>query len=217
MKVMSVALARVIWFLDTNELNPGGKDFFTHLFPWLLEDYKFKTCPKPGEDFSQGMKFVNGEFVKEDGTVLVLNVTMFSDGISADTFSSTTDSEDFLGTALSQLPELGFAYDQEMIRRKAYLSQLNVKCAGSLQSLNPGLTEFARLLSSATGGTAFDVAAMELWPDQAATVKPTNFSFQRKLGEPLNSDRYWSQAAVPTDKHVELLEQLEVLLSASPR
>lgn len=213
MKLLSVALARTVWFFDTNELNPGGRDFFTHLFPSLLEDYKFKTYPKPSDDFTQGMKFTNGEFVKKDGTVLVVNATIFSDGISADTYSSTKDSEGFLDIALSRLSELGFAYDPDMVRRKAYLSQLNVKCAGALHSLNPGLIEFARRLSIATGGTGFDVAALELWPDQTHTTKPANFSFQRKLGEPLNSDRYWSQAALSTEKHVELLEQLEVLLS----
>jgi hypothetical protein len=57
------------------------------------------------------------------------------------------------------------------------------------------------------------MAAIELWPDQAQALKPANFSFQRKIGEPSSSDRYWSQAAVPTDRHLELLEELEAILS----
>jgi hypothetical protein len=75
------------------------------------------------------------------------------------------------------------------------------------------LAEFANRLSSAVGGTVFDMAAIELWPDQAHALKPANFSFQRKIGEPSNSDRYWSQAALPTDRHLELLEELEAILS----
>jgi hypothetical protein len=82
-----------------------------------------------------------------------------------------------------------------------------------LSALNPRLAEFASRVSSAVGGTVFDVAAIELWPDQAQALKPANFSFQRKIGEPSNSDRYWSQAALPTDRHLELLEELEALLS----
>jgi hypothetical protein len=216
MKLLSVGLARALWFLDTNELNPGGKDTFTHLFPSLLEDYKFRTYPKQGDDLSEGLKFTLGEWVRDDGTVLPLNVTIFKDGIAADTWSSTKDSEEFLEAVLAELPELGFAYDPEMVRRKAYLSQLNVKCSKQLHALNPGLIEFAGRVSSAVGGTAFDMVAMELWPDQTQALKPANFSFQRKIGEPLNSDRYWSQAAVPTDKHLELLEYLETLLSGQP-
>ena len=213
MKLLSVGLARALWFMDTNELNPGGKDIFTHLFPSLVEDYKFKTYPKQGDDLSEGMKFTLGEWVREDGTVLVLNLTIFKDGIAADTWSSTRDSEEFLKTALEGLSQLGFAYDPEIVRRKAYVSQVNIKCSRPLSALNPGLAEFASRLSSAVGGTEFDMAAIELWPDQAPALKPANFSFQRKIGEPSNSDRYWSQAALPTDRHLELLEELEALLS----
>src|SRR5258708_4580765 len=109
MKLMSVVLARALWFLDVNELNPGGKDAYIHLFPALLEDYKFKTVPKPGDDFKDGMKFMHGEYVNEDGDVLVINVTIYHDGIAADTYSSTKDSEKFLEEALGALPERGFA------------------------------------------------------------------------------------------------------------
>ena len=212
MKILSVGLARAIWLMDINELNPGGKDVFTHLFPALLEDYKFKTAPVAGGDFKDGFKFIGGEFIKDDGTVIGLNVTVFSDGIWADTFSSTKDSEAFLEEALSELPALGFAFDQEMIRRKAYLSQVTVKCERALESLNPKLTEFADRLSSAVGGTRFNMYAIELWPDQTLVHKPANFSFQRKVGEPLESNRYWSQAGVPTEKHLELLQELEAIL-----
>jgi hypothetical protein len=183
------------------------------LFPSLLENYKFKTGPKQGDDLSEGMKFMLGEWVREDGTVLVLNLTIFKDGIAADTWSSTKDSEEFLETALGGLSKLGFAYDPEIVRRKVYVSQVNVKCSRPLSALNPRLAEFASRVSSAVGGTVFEMAAIELWPDQAHAVKPANFSFQRKIGEPSNSDRYWSQAALPTDRHLDLLEELEALLS----
>jgi hypothetical protein len=214
MKLLSVALARTFWVFDPNELNPGGKDFFTHLFPSLIEDYKFKIYPKPGDDFAQGMKFVGGEFVKDDGSVLVVNATLFSDGISAETYSSTRDSEEFLGIALRELPDLGFAYDPEIVRRKMYLSQVNVKCAGTLHTLSAGLIDFAHRLSMAQG-TKFELDAIELWPDQTQANKPANFSFQRKIGEPPGSDRYWSQAAVQTETHLELLGELEAILMKS--
>jgi hypothetical protein len=198
--------------LDAIELNPGGKDIFTDLVPMLIDVYEFKTFPERGGDFSQGMKFVGGEFVKEDGTVLALNATIFSDGVAAETFSNTKDSDAALTEMFGRLLEIGFSYDPEMIRRKAYVSQLNIKCSGSLTSLNRGLSGFAAALSSATG-TTFDLSAMEFWPPQDQTFKPANFSFQRKTGEPHDSDRYWSQASLPTDEHLKLLEQFETLLT----
>ncbi len=213
MKLLSVGLARVLWFLDINELNPGGKDIYTHLLPALLEDYKFKTFPQRGDDLTQGMKLANGEFVKEDGTVLLINCTVFSDGIGVDTYSSTTDSEEVLTEILTDLPDLGFAFDSEMIRHKGYVSQLNVKCPRPLHALNPKLSEFARHLSSAVGSTVYDISAVEFWPDQGLVLKPASFSFQRKIGDPHDSDRYWSQAALPTEKHLEFLQEFESLLS----
>jgi hypothetical protein len=100
-----------------------------------------------------------------------------------------------------------------MVRRKVFVSQLNVRCSKPLSVLNPKLTEFAGDLSSAVGIGTFDIAAIEFWPDQTQVFKPVNFSFQRKAGEPANSDRYWSQAALSTDKHLEILDKLESLLA----
>jgi len=213
MKLLSVGLARAFWFMDVNELNPHGQDLFTHLFPSFVGDYKFKTYPAPGQDFKDGMKFIGGEFVKDDGTVIGLNVTVYTNGISADTFSSTKDSEDFLKEALDELPQIGFAFDEEMVQRREYNSQVTVKFSGRLEYLNPRLLEFANILSSVSGGIKFDTSAIELWPDQTILNKPVNFSFQRKSGDPSDSDRYWSQAGVPTDVHLKLLQQLEVILS----
>lgn len=209
MKLLSVSLARVVWFLDTNELNPGGKDMFTHLIPALCDDYKFKGYPTRADDLSKGMRFTLGEFVKNDDTALAVNATIFSDSVTAETFSSTQDSEDFLDNVMNELPDLGFYYDPEMISRKTYVSQVVVRCTKRIASLNPALAEFARHVSSAVGEGDFETAAIELWPDQSRAFKPSSFSFQRKTGEPSNSNRYWSQAALQTDKHLELLEELE--------
>jgi hypothetical protein len=213
MKLLSVGLAKAFWYMDVNELNPNGLDLFTHLFPSFVEDYKFKGYPVAGQDFKDGMKFTSGEFVKEDDTVIGLNVTVYTNGVTADTFSSTKDSEDFLREALDGLPQLGFAFDEEMIQRRAYNSQLTVKFSGRLEHLNPRLLEFANILSAASGGITFNASAIEFWSDQTILNKPVNFSFQRKSGDPSNGDRYWSQAGVPTDVHLKLLEELEAILS----
>ena len=213
MKLLSVGLARAFWFLDVNELNPGGRDLFSHLFPSLVQEYKFKSYPTPNQGFADGMKFTGGEFEKEDGTVIALNVTIYNNGISADTFSSTNDSEEFLQRALLVLPQLGFAFENEMVRRKDYNSQVTVKFGSRLKHLDKKLAEFAKVLSSASGGTEFDVSGIEFWPDQTLLNKPVNFSFQRKSGDPADSDRYWSQAGVPTNTHLKLLEKLEAILA----
>lgn len=212
MKLLSVQLARALWFFDINELNPGGRDIFTHLLPAIIEDYKFKVFPKPGDDLSQGMKLLHGEFVNKDGTVLAVNCTVFNDGITVDTFSSTDDSEEILEEFLTDLPE-GFVYSPDMVTRKAYLSQVTVRCSKPLRSLNQKLADFANHISAALGGPVFELSGIEFGPDQTLAIKPASFSFQRKIGEPYTSERYWSQAPVPTKKHLELLLEFEGLLA----
>jgi hypothetical protein len=213
MKLLSVGLARSLWFIDLSELNPGGKDIFTEVVPTLIEDYKFKVYPKPDGDFKEGMKFTNGVFTNRKGDTLGgATLTVWTDGIAADTYSSTKDSDEFLEEALGILPEIGFVYDPAMVRRKAYLSQLNVRCSKDLNILNPKLADFAGKISS-VAQIPFGISAIEFWPDQTQLLKPANFSFQKKIGEPPSGDRYWSQAGMPTDKHVELLEELEAILS----
>lgn len=214
MKLMSVSLARSTWIFDVNDLNPGGKDIFTHLFPSLVEDYKFKTHPKPGEDASNGLKFTQGEFVKDDGTVIIVNLTIWKDGVAADTFSSTSDSDEFLETVSRDLPQLGFTFDPGMINTKLYLSQLQVRCDRPISALNPKLSDLAAKITSAVGGeTTFGFSGIEFWPDQTKLLKPAAFSFQRRIGDPFSANRYWSQAALSTNKHLELLEELEAILS----
>ncbi|MGA2599475.1 MAG: hypothetical protein ABSH09_21080 [Bryobacteraceae bacterium] len=214
MKLLSVGLARAMWFVDIGELNPSGKDVFVHLFPALLEEYKFKRYPKPGDDLSQGMKFSGGEFVKKDGTVLTVSITLFNDAIAADTYSSTTDSDNFLGVILGGLPDLGFSYDRAMVRRKAYTSQLNVVSSNPLSAINPKLIDLAKRIASGVGGVSlFEFSAIEFWPDQTKTYKPASFSFQKRTGDAPSDNRYWSQAPLPTDKHLELLDELEAILS----
>jgi hypothetical protein len=213
MKILSVGLARVMLSFDTTELNPGGRDIFRYLVPAIAARCNFKSYPKPGDDFSQGMKFLKGEFLKEDETTLEVSCTVFSDGIAADTSSNTNDSHELLSAILGILPEIGFFYSPEMVRRIFYNSQLNVRCDKPLHALNPKLADFSNRLSAAIGGTVFDVSAVELWPDQSQVIKPVNFSFQQKVKEPHGSGRYWSQAALPTDKHIEFLNEFEALLS----
>jgi hypothetical protein len=198
--------------MDISELNPGGKDIFSEVVPTWVEDYKFQTYPKPGGDFKEGMKFTNGLYINARGDTLPVALTIWKDGIAADTFSSTNDSDRFLVEALGMLREFGFAYDPEMVTRKGYLSQLTVRCSKDLNVLNPKLANFASALSSVSQ-TPCEFAVIEFWPDQMQLFKPANFSFQKKMGEPLSGDRYWSQSGTPTDKHLELLEQLETLLS----
>jgi hypothetical protein len=211
MKLISVQLARSTWLADINEFNPRGLNMFADLVPHLVESYKFKTVPQETDDFSKGMKFGRGEYVTESGEPLMVELTLYNDGVVADTNSSTTASDEFLEDIAKSLPSLGLSFDSEMIRRRLYISQVFVKSVVDMDAAFAKLKAFSARLSDLVG-SPYDFSAFELWPNPNQVVKPANFSFQRRQGD-IAGDRYWSQAALKTDKHIELLRELEAILS----
>ena len=212
MKLLSVQLARAIWLADANEFNPRGLNMFAQLVPIWVERYGFKVYPKMGDDPSDGMKFSQGEFKSEALEPLVVSATVYNDGIIADTFASTKDSEDFLDEMLKSLPEFGLVYEPEMIRQKHYLSQVFIRTSARVVAVSEKLNMLASKVSE-TSGQPFYLGAFEFWPDQTQSRKPANFSFQKKTGSSPADDRYWSQAPLSTNKHLEMLQELESILS----
>ena len=213
MQLLSVQLARSTWFFDIAETNPRGKNIFLDLVPSLVEEFEFKVVPQENGDFKDGIKFTSGTFTNSRGDHLQVSLTIWSDGVGADVFSTTTDADEFLKQACDLMPGLGYTFEPGMVRKKLFLSQIFVQCEKLLNSLSPGLKSFSRKLSEAVGGPKFDACALEFWPDQTQAFKPTSFSFQRRSGDSFSDARYWSQAALPTDKHLDLLGELEKLLS----
>jgi hypothetical protein len=214
MKLLSVQLARTIWTLDLAEVNPRGKNIFSDLVPKLIQEFKFKKSPEEGGDFSKGLVFTLGSFMNRNDDDVAVGITIFSDGVSADTYSSTDDSDEFLDVVSEILPQIGYSFDPEMVQRKAYNSQIVVRSEVNLSLLNPLFDKFAEKLSELSDPRVdFGFAAIEFWPDQTQTFKPVNFSLQRKNGTAFSDNRYWSQAGMPTQKHLEFLEELETTLS----
>jgi len=200
--------------MDVTQLNPRGRNIFVDLIPALIETFKFKQFPKEGDDFKDGMKLGLGTFRNSAGDDLHVGLTIYSDGMAADTYSSTKDAEEFLEQGLRLVLDLKYAYDSSVVQRKGYLSQVVVRCPRQLASLNPKLEAFAKRISEAGGATTtFGCSVLEFWPDQTKSVKPANFSFQKRTGDQYSDNQYWSQAGLPTDKHLDLLEELEAILS----
>ncbi len=46
-------------------------------------------------------------------------------------------------------------------------------------------------------------------PGRLGPINPTNFLIERRVGVPYERNRYFSQANTTTEKHLELLEQIE--------
>lgn len=219
MKLQSVILARSYWFGHTTDFNPKGINLYPIITPLLVSSYKFKNYPTETEviDESKGVVFGNGEFINDEGLPISISMTIYNDGLTADTRSSTNDSDTFLINVLTRLSEeLNMPSYEQIIKRKAYISQLHISTDKSLGSINPKLTQVSKYLSENILGfenITFETGGIHFWPDQTNAIKPISFSFERVLNVSFSEKRYYSAAPLQTEEHLELLDILENILS----
>src|SRR6266404_5767037 len=170
MELLNVVTARAVWLFDVNELNPTGKSFFSDLLEWLKDSYHFERSPSSITDLDKDTKafiFSRGTFQVRDEIFVDVNLKIYSDGLVADTWSSTRDSEAFIADALkSASEEFHLAYKPETIRKKNYLSEVNVYSPVDLVTINPKLAEFSETISRLINHE-FEFAGISFWPRQS--------------------------------------------------
>lgn len=218
MKLLSVNLARSVWLGPISDFNPRGASLYGILFPFLVNTYKFRKFPSLTEisDLTKGVKFENGDFSIEGESSILVNLTLYNDGVVADTGSSTIHSDAFLEEMYTKFSELfKMPPYQSILRKKVYLSQLFVSTNKSLEVINPKLKLISQHLSETVEerDKSFQFGAISFWPDQVNKVNPAPFTFERAVNVPFSENRYYSVAPLPTDKHLELLDKLESILS----
>jgi hypothetical protein len=215
-ELISIALARAVWLLDIRDTNPRGMNLRHTLLPALVEKYRFSKYPSDSElneNKEEGEKFQSGEFHNSEGQKIVVHLTFFDTGLVAETRSSTRDSEAFLDDVTGwMVAEFGLVFRPELLRQKGYLSQVYVRTEHSLDALNPKLRDFAARLSSLVS-VPFETFGINLAANADMSVKPGMFSFERALNIPFRENRYWSQAPLHTDTHLELLQEFEQILA----
>lgn len=218
MKLLSVNLARSLWFGRTDNYNPRGINLYPIITPLLVDSYKFIKIPA-AQDALEGKEvaYGDGEFINKEGIPVVVTLKILSDALVVDTRSSTKDCDDFLNEILTRLSEeLKLPHYKDVVTRRSYISQLHIKTDKSLQSINHTLKEIAAYLTeniSDMGLVHYEVGGIHFWPEQSVVPKPAVFIFERILNVPFSENNYYSGAPLQTDKHLELLDKLEKILS----
>jgi len=216
MELLSVRTARLLVFFPTNELNPHGRALIQDVFPAFVERYHFAKYPQKYEEFdeSNGVRFENGAW-----NGLQCTIVIYHNGILVDTRSSSDDSETILEDALKWgADSFGLVYKPEMLMRKAYLSELDIKCDIPLESLNSKLDAFVNKLSTTvsqlTGQNLnYKADALRLNFDTAFSKGPAGPMRIERLAEvPFAENKYYVSAPLPTKLHLEFLEEFESIL-----
>ena len=221
MELLSVATARSVWLFDLNELNPRGKSLFPELFEWLKDEYHFEKAPKSTADVDETKAFVfsQGNFQVKEEIFVAVELKVYNDGLVANTWSSTQETDAFLEDVLrSAATEFSLAYKPEIIRRKMYFSELNVRSLRNLAGINPTLVQLANKVAELVPGClgiSFEFAGAMVSPIQSMTpaiVSP--FRFERKNNTSPEEHKYYSTAPLHTDDHLRVLDWFEQNLMA---
>jgi len=220
MKLSAVLLARVIYFVESVDLNPVGAAYYPEIVAALVNRYGFIGFPKSAEDFDEqkGVTFLSGRL--RDATIV--RVVIHNWGITLDSTSSTRDSDNLLHEALTWATEnLRLTYSPGMVRRKGFVSQVTFYSDAPFLSLNPVLTTVGERLSKEVAANLnlpyiFGPRGMSMGVDPETLRIPIQaFTIERREGVAYSEGKYFSAAPVSTESHIEILSQLERAARAS--
>lgn len=218
MELASVLLARALAWVEPIDLNPRGAVFYPELTKALVDRYNFQGFPQKLEDFDEtkGVTFRVGRL----GDTVIEQLVIYAYGILLDTRVSTQESKRLLEEAFEWgRKELGFAYKPGMVKRWQYASQVTFRSTAPASGANSAVE---RLVASVAKGVAdtmgenlkYDLAILSVDYDQLTRKHPLGrFSIQRRDNTPFSENKYFSDAPLPTDIHIQLLEQFEKDLS----
>jgi hypothetical protein len=219
MKILSVLSARATWLFDLNVINPTGLAY-QPLLAGIKERYCFAKAPVSmlERDEKKSLHFDQGEFMTPDGRNIFISFRIYNDGIVATTSSSTNDATSFLVDLGLYVQSSGFSMPSHTELGKSFVSVLQVECEVTLQAVNPQLERITRFIESRIvtmdgKPRQFQLGALNFWSeDITKNFAPSAFKFERKHGSPFTENKYYSEAPLQTQEHIELLEELEKML-----
>jgi hypothetical protein len=151
----------------------------------------FRVYPTKPEDFDEakGVQFADGKFA--EGTVDKMQI--FTHGLMVDTRVSTEVSEKLLrDTLFWAKAELGLHFEERMIKRKGYGSQLTFESEMDLSRLNPVIGRIGQTISSKLKDTSsqpvtYEPTAILFNLDQSLSkLAPGAFSIERRAEIPFS-------------------------------
>jgi hypothetical protein len=124
-------------------------------------------------------------------------------------------------TLLWAKSELGLHFEERMIKRTDFGSQLTFESEMKFAKLNPviGRIEEAvssKLSSAMSQPVVYEPTAVLLNLDQSVSkLAPGVFSIERRAEVPFSENKYFSNAPLPTQDHIDILKDFEKTLLTS--
>ncbi|PYV72398.1 MAG: hypothetical protein DMG96_26275 [Acidobacteria bacterium] len=217
MQLTAIVMARILAFVEVQELNPQGKAYYPDIVSALVQRFNFQVFPTKPEEYNEetGILFTDGKF--SEGSLE--RVQIFTHGILLDTRIDTDVSDKLLHDTLTWArSELGLRYEENMIKRKAFVSQVTFESEMNFNKLNPVLGNISNLITSKLRGSMgqtlnYEPTGVILNLDQTASkIAPGPFTVERRVELPFTDKKYFSAAPLSTKDHLAALKEFEKVL-----
>lgn len=214
MKLAAVILARTLAYVEIFDLSPRGKVFLPDVVAGIAERYKFLKFPTKPEDFdeSKGIVFEEGKI----GNKVIQKFTIFSTLLVLETRSSTDDSQQIIEDMLLWgAAKFGIDYTPKGIKRHAYVSGISFYSDIPILTVSSVLHTLSEKTSAALSEiwqepVHYETVGIAVGHDSMARKYGiAQFTLTRRAEAKFSENKYYSEAPLPTDMHMALLEEFE--------
>lgn len=214
MRLSAVVLARVLAFIEPYDLAPKGGIDFPELAREMGKYFRFEKSPQTLEehDLTKGAEFHLGRFGKKPITKFVV----WPNILVLETRSSTDDSKSLIEEILLWGRErFNLTYEPGMIKKFGYVSDLTFYSDAPILSANPLLDRIADKASESLTSiwkepVRFEPIEFKIGHDPLSrkwALAP--FQITRRAETQFSENKYFSEAPLPTNEHISLLEEYE--------
>jgi len=216
MELLAVRTARLVAYLNAEELNPSGRPLAHDFMKAFVDRYGFVKQPTTADEIldtqNKGLIFELGKL----NDVGVAKVILFDWGIVVETNTSTEASELVLQDMLKWGAEtFGLSKRPNLITRRNYVSELVFSSEMSLPAISPKLgslgDKITNLVSGSLGGSLpFETVGVTLAFDSTQSKQLfTPFQIMRLAETPFSLKKYYSGAPLKTSDHIQVIEDFE--------
>ena len=214
MKLSAIILGRVLGYIEAFDIDPKGQVYFPELVREIAKHYHFQKSPQTLEehDLSKSVEFLNGR----SGKRIIAKFTIWDTLLVLETRSNTSDSKELLEEFLLWGAEkLGLNYKPGMIVHYAYISAVTFHSDAPVLSVSPLLARIATKTSAALSEIwqepiHYESIELKVGHDPMARqygIAP--FQITRRANSKFSANKYYSEAPLPTDMHISVLEEYE--------
>lgn len=211
MELLSIILARAIYLLEVDSLDPFGKQTDAESAATLKDRYSFARFPESIAEITveKGAEFSSGRL----GGIAIDKLVLYPSGIMVDTRSSTDDAEKVAQDLIDAARDLLGA--RVTVERKHLVSQFTFRSQMRLGKMNAVLDEIAEHIEKSlslslkqpfkveTTGVVVNVDLTQ------SRIVPAKFTIERRAEAPFAENIYFASAPLNTGLHLELVERFE--------